>query len=116
MAETNRNYVINKNRHKNSLFCDGINQNIPSFVNYLKQIIFNVVLNTLSVFIKTIVAALRMSRYKGCIWNLCVTGFLFLDGVSLLLTHRYNCYSATEFVHYRFLIFGWGQPAADTLL
>jgi hypothetical protein len=73
---------INKNRHKSSLFYDGINQNKPSSVKYLKEIIFSVALNTLSVFIKVIVAALRMSRYKECIWNLCITGFLYSFGRS----------------------------------
>jgi len=71
------NYVININGHKISLFYDGIKQNKSSFVNYLKVIIFSVVLNILSVFIKAIVAALRMSRSKECIWNLWITGSLF---------------------------------------
>jgi len=46
----------------------------------LKIIIFNVVLNILSVFIKAIVAALSMSRCTECMWNLCITSFLFYFG------------------------------------
>jgi hypothetical protein len=71
------NHVININGHKSSLFYDGVKQNKPISVNYLKIIIFDVVLNVLSVFIKAIVAALRMSRCTECMWNLWITGFLF---------------------------------------
>ena len=62
------------------MFYDGINKNKPCSVNYLKDIIFSAVLNIHSVFIKVIVAALRTSRYKECIWNLCITGFIFSCG------------------------------------
>jgi hypothetical protein len=48
------------------LFYDGVNQTKPSSVHDLKKIIFSVVLNILTVFIKAVVAALRMSRCKEC--------------------------------------------------
>ena len=75
------------NGHKTSLFYDGINQNKPSYVNYLKIIIFNIVLNIFSVFIVAIVAALRMSRCRNVreICGIQVSYFL-VNEVTLLLT------------------------------
>ena len=94
----NRNCVIYINGHNSSLLCDGINQYETTSVNCLKKIIFIVVINILSVFTKAMVAALSMSQYKERMWNLCNTGFLYSFGWShLMLTHRYDCYSALVF-------------------
>ena len=87
----NGNCVINTNGHKSSLFYDGIKQNKTSSVKHLeKKHIFTFILNILIMFMKATVAALRMSRCTDCMWNLCITGFLF------------PC--------------EWSHPAADTLL